>query len=106
MSQAPAGCAVSINHGGQGTALTALATGCPQLVLPQFDDQFDNADAVVKAGAGIRLLLAEVTPTAVARACRDLLADADCAAAATAVAEQIAAAPSAVRVVGQLAGLA
>jgi UDP:flavonoid glycosyltransferase YjiC (YdhE family) len=41
-------------HGGSGTVLGALAHGRPLLVLPQGADQFDNADGVVAAGAGLR----------------------------------------------------
>jgi UDP:flavonoid glycosyltransferase YjiC (YdhE family) len=62
-----------VNHGGQGSTLTALHAGIPQLVLPQFDDQFDNADAVVRAGAGLRLLPDEATPDRVAALCAELL---------------------------------
>ncbi|HEY1571879.1 MAG TPA: nucleotide disphospho-sugar-binding domain-containing protein [Pseudonocardiaceae bacterium] len=42
----------AIHHGGAGTTLTALAAGLPQLVLPQGADQFQNAAAVAKSGAG------------------------------------------------------
>ncbi|MEC3975180.1 nucleotide disphospho-sugar-binding domain-containing protein [Amycolatopsis sp. H20-H5] len=94
MAQTLGACGVVINHGGQGTTLTALASGCPQVVLPQFDDQFDNADAVVKAGAGVRLLPEEVTPDSVARACAAVLGDATFRAGATAATEEIAAQPS------------
>ncbi|WP_410672785.1 nucleotide disphospho-sugar-binding domain-containing protein [Amycolatopsis sp. cmx-4-68] len=66
-------CAAMVNHGGQGTVLTALEAGCPQLVLPQFDDQFDNAAAVAAVGAGLRLSLDEVSPERVADGCRELL---------------------------------
>lgn len=41
-----------IHHGGAGTTMTALASGIPQLVLPQGADQFMNADAVARVGAG------------------------------------------------------
>lgn len=41
-----------IHHGGAGTTLTALDAGLPQLVLPQGADQFINAAAVAKSGAG------------------------------------------------------
>ncbi|MET7338163.1 nucleotide disphospho-sugar-binding domain-containing protein [Nonomuraea sp. NPDC005650] len=87
------GCAVAINHGGQGTTLTAFAAGCPQLVLPQFDDQFDNADAVVRAGAGLRLAPEELTAEAVADRCRALLSDLRFGRAASAVAAEMAALP-------------
>ena len=41
-----------VHHGGAGTTMTAIAAGIPQLVLPQGADQFLNADAVTKVGAG------------------------------------------------------
>lgn len=44
-----------IHHGGAGTTLTALGAGLPQLVLPQGADQFNNAAAVAKTGAGAAL---------------------------------------------------
>ncbi|MBE1590765.1 nucleotide disphospho-sugar-binding domain-containing protein [Nonomuraea angiospora] len=87
------GCALAINHGGQGSNLTALAAGCPQLVLPQFDDQFDNAGAVVRAGAGVSLPPEELTPEAVADRCRALLSDPGYGRAASAVAAEMAALP-------------
>jgi UDP:flavonoid glycosyltransferase YjiC (YdhE family) len=99
-------CDVLIQHGGQGTTLTAFTAGVPQLALPQFDDQFDNADAVVKAGAGIRMLPEELTPRAVARHCEELLDTPEYAAAAAVVADEIAAQPSPLEVVSALEGLA
>ncbi|TVT60498.1 DUF1205 domain-containing protein [Amycolatopsis rhizosphaerae] len=87
-------CDLAVTHGGQGTALTALGAGCPQVVLPQVDDQFDNADAVVKAGAGVRLLPTEVSPDAVVRCCREVLGSPSFRRAALAVAGEIADLPS------------
>ncbi|WP_367127990.1 glycosyltransferase [Saccharothrix sp. HUAS TT1] len=57
---------VVVHHGGSGTTLGALAVGAPQLLLPQGADQFANAEAVQAAGAGLRLLPAEVAADAVA----------------------------------------
>ncbi|WP_372669895.1 glycosyltransferase [Amycolatopsis kentuckyensis] len=80
-----------VHHGGSGTTLGALAAGVPQLVLPQGADQFANADALVAAGAALRLLPGELTADAVAEqagkasSCRD---------AARAVAAEIAGLPS------------
>jgi UDP:flavonoid glycosyltransferase YjiC (YdhE family) len=51
----PATAAV-VGHGGYGTTLGALAAGAPQVVLPLFStDQWANAEAVARAGAGIAL---------------------------------------------------
>ena len=41
-----------IHHGGAGTTLTALDAGLPQYVIPQGADQFMNAEAVARRGAG------------------------------------------------------
>jgi UDP:flavonoid glycosyltransferase YjiC (YdhE family) len=99
-------CDAVINHGGQGTALTALATGTPQLVLPQFDDQIDNADMVVKAGAGLQLVPEEVSAHTIARCCANLLDAQRFRAGAARIAAEIAAQPSAFDIVDVLTGLA
>ncbi|XVV01187.1 glycosyltransferase [Actinosynnema sp. CA-248983] len=45
--------AAAIGHGGFGTTMNALAAGVPQVVVPLFSmDQFLNADAVTRSGAG------------------------------------------------------
>jgi UDP:flavonoid glycosyltransferase YjiC (YdhE family) len=82
-----------VHHGGSGTMLGAFAAGKPQLVLPQGADQFSNADAVIEAGAGTRLLPTELTSEAVTVTARTLLSDEDCRVAARALAEEIAAMP-------------
>ncbi|MEU0796195.1 glycosyltransferase [Amycolatopsis sp. NPDC005961] len=80
-----------VHHGGSGTTVGALAAGVPQLVLPQGADQFANADALLTAGAAVRLLPGELSADAVtdqarkASACRD---------AARALAAEIAEMPS------------
>jgi len=97
---------MAIHHGGNGTTLTALAAGCPQLVLPRIDDQFENADAVVRSGAGHALRPAEVTAGAVAKECRTVLESVRFEDAATATAAEIAAQPSPVAIAEAiLAGL-
>jgi UDP:flavonoid glycosyltransferase YjiC (YdhE family) len=48
-----AGAAGVVHHGGAGSALTALAAGVPQLVLPHAFDQFVNAQAVARYGCGL-----------------------------------------------------
>jgi UDP:flavonoid glycosyltransferase YjiC (YdhE family) len=80
-----------VHHGGSGTTLGALAAGVPQLVLPQGADQFANADALVTAGAAVRLLPGELTADAVAEQARKASA---CRDAAGAIAADIAAMPS------------
>lgn len=98
-------CDVTIHHGGQGTALTALGAGSAQLVLPMLDDQFDNADAVVRSGAGLCLRPADLTPHAVAEHCLELLGRPRFTEAASALAAEVAAQPALVDVVGVLTAL-
>jgi UDP:flavonoid glycosyltransferase YjiC (YdhE family) len=104
LAPAMAACDALIHHGGQGTSLTALEAGRPQLVLPQFDDQLDNADAVVRAGAGLRLST-DLTPAKVADACAVLLATPAHRTAARAVAAEIHEQPSPAQVVADLEDL-
>ena len=48
--------AAVVGHGGHGTTLGALAHGVPQVVVPLFSiDQWANAAAVERAGAGVAL---------------------------------------------------
>jgi hypothetical protein len=87
-------CDIVASHAGSGTILAALAMGIPQLCLPQRADQFLNADAVARAGAGLAIPPAEVDATAVARATRRLLEDSSFRRAARIVADEIAVMPS------------
>ncbi|MET9341950.1 nucleotide disphospho-sugar-binding domain-containing protein [Nonomuraea sp. NPDC003804] len=96
-------CAVAIHHGGQGTTLTAMLAGCPQLVLPQVDDQFDNARAVAGSGAGLALAPDEATPDLVVKACGELLLIAGYRTAAVSLAASAAALPAPAEVVTLLA---
>ncbi|APA97583.1 glycosyltransferase [Nocardia seriolae] len=63
---------VVVHHGGSGTALGALSSAVPQLLLPQGADQFANADAVEAAGAGIRLADGDIGADAIADAAQRL----------------------------------
>jgi Glycosyltransferase family 28 C-terminal domain len=47
--------AVVLSHAGAGTMLAAARVGVPQLTIPTWADQWQNADAVARAGAGIVL---------------------------------------------------
>ncbi len=69
-------CDAVITHGGSGTTLGALAFGVPLLVLPQGADQYDNAERIVTAGAGLQLLKDDLTVDAVRDAVRAVLDDA------------------------------
>ncbi|MFI6027847.1 glycosyltransferase [Amycolatopsis magusensis] len=89
-----------VHHGGSGTTLGALAAGVPQLCLPQGADQFTNADAVLRVGAGDRLLAGELG--GLTDKARVLLSDVDVRDAARALAEEIAAMPSPIEVARRL----
>jgi UDP:flavonoid glycosyltransferase YjiC (YdhE family) len=67
-------CDLVVNQGGT-AILPILAHGLPLLILPQGANQFHNADALVAAGVGRRLLPPEVTAEAVSREIRLLLDD-------------------------------
>src|SRR5699024_4990351 len=45
--------AAVLSHGGAGTMLGAASAGVPQIVVPLFADQWENADAIASAGAAI-----------------------------------------------------
>jgi UDP:flavonoid glycosyltransferase YjiC (YdhE family) len=68
-------CDAVVTHGGAGTTLGALAHGLPLLLVPQGADQYANADKVVAAGAGVRLLRHEVSIPAIRQSMRCLLDD-------------------------------
>lgn len=102
LSRVLTGCAAIVHHGGQGTGLTAFQTGLPQLALPQFDDQYDNAATVVSSGSGLCLLPEDITPGTVAAQCRRLLAEPEFASSAARVAAEIATQPAAGEVAAML----
>jgi UDP:flavonoid glycosyltransferase YjiC (YdhE family) len=87
-------CDLVASHAGSGTTLAALAAGIPQLCLPQRADQFVNAAAVARAGAGLTIPPAQLDATAVAQATRLLLEDLSFRRAARIVADEIALMPS------------
>ena len=47
--------ALVVSHGGSGTFLASLGYGIPQLCIPQAADQFANAAAAQRVGAGLTL---------------------------------------------------
>lgn len=91
-----------VHHGGSGTTLGAFGQGLPQLVLPQGADQFTNAEAVIAAGVGERLIGGEVTEDAIFESSRKLLADDAVRGAARALADEVAAMPSPAEVASRL----
>ncbi|GAA1967771.1 glycosyltransferase [Amycolatopsis minnesotensis] len=87
-------------HAGAGTVLGALAHGVPLVTTPLATDQFDAADQVGRAGAGV---VAEASADAVRDAVGTVLADRSFREAAGAVAARIAAMPSPREVLDRLA---
>lgn len=69
--------AIVISHGGAGTMLAAGLAGVPQLALPRGADQFDNAEAFVRAGAAVEIDVDEVAPSAIADQVSRMLVDHD-----------------------------
>jgi UDP:flavonoid glycosyltransferase YjiC (YdhE family) len=62
-----------ITHGGHGTLVRALASGCPVLVCPAGGDMAENAARVDWAGVGVRLAPRFGTPGGVRLAVRRAL---------------------------------
>jgi UDP:flavonoid glycosyltransferase YjiC (YdhE family) len=87
-------CDVVASHAGSGTVLGALALGIPQLCLPQAADQFLNAAAVARAGAGLAIPPEEVDAASVGDATRRLLDDDSFGVQARRLADEIEAMPS------------
>ena len=86
-------CDLVIGHGGSGTMMGAVAAGLPQLAVPQAADQFINAAAIVRAGAGLALTPSKFDAGAVRECTNRLLRDHSFAAAARRVAAEIASMP-------------
>jgi MGT family glycosyltransferase len=92
-------CAAVVSHGGSGTFLGALGLGLPQLCLPQAADQFRNAAAADRTGAGLSLAPDATTPDAVRDAVRRLLLEDGFRRAASGLADTIRAMPGPAEIV-------
>ncbi len=57
-----------VSHGGSGTVVSALALGCPQVLLPMGADQLNTSERCEQLGVGISLDAFSCTPTDVANA--------------------------------------
>lgn len=82
-------CRVVVSHGGSGTAFAALSHGVPQLCLPLGADQFLNAAAIARSGAGLQLTTEVVDSGAIANAVSRLLIEPSFRSAAEAIAAEI-----------------
>lgn len=88
-------CDAVVAHGGSGTVLGALAHGVPLLVVPQGADQWSNAEQIVAARAGRRLLRDELSAVAVHDCVMALLSEPSYRQAASNIKDEIRAMPSA-----------
>lgn len=82
-----------------------LAHGVAQLAIPQGADQFLNADALVRSGAGLAPMPSEISPATIGERAERVLTTAPLKAAAENIAAQIAAMPSPAEVARALRGL-
>ena len=95
-----------VSHGGAGTVLGAASHGRPQLVVPLFADQWENGVAVDDAGCGIVLGPADAASRTSTQALRTVLAGSSHRDAATRVADEIAAMPTATDLAPEIEALA
>jgi MGT family glycosyltransferase len=82
--------AAVIGHGGSGTTLGSLAAGVPQVVVPLFADQPQNATRVAAVGAG---LAAQAEPDSIRDALQRILDDDSYRGAAAGIAAEMRALP-------------
>jgi UDP:flavonoid glycosyltransferase YjiC (YdhE family) len=88
-------CAAVVSHAGSGTFFAALSNGLPHLCLPQGADQFVNAAACVRAGAGIALRSEEAgSVDAIRSAANQVLTDPSLKSAAERLSQEIAEMPA------------
>jgi calicheamicin 3'-O-methyl-rhamnosyltransferase len=86
--------AVVLSHAGAGTMLAAAREGVPQLVIPTWADQWENADAIVRTGSAILLEEGERDAATIQASVETLLYDASYRVAAKQLASEIAQMPT------------
>jgi len=94
--------AAVISHAGAGTMLGAAGAAVPQVAVPLFADQWDNADAIASAGAAIVCEEHERTAASLGAALDRVLADDAHRVAAAALAGEMGLMPSAADLVPRL----
>jgi UDP:flavonoid glycosyltransferase YjiC (YdhE family) len=99
-------CTLVICHGGHGTMVRALASGCPVVTVPHSGDMAENAVRVAWAGVGVRLPWRLLTPTTLRLAVRRALYGPDLLARARELARSAAVHDGAVRAAELVEGLA
>jgi UDP:flavonoid glycosyltransferase YjiC (YdhE family) len=82
--------AAIVHHGGIGTLAQALRSGRPQLIVPYFADQIDNASRAARLGVARVSSPRRYSATSASRDLAGLLADAGCLARAAKVGESVA----------------
>ena len=87
-------CSAVVSHAGSGTFLAALGAALPQLCLPQGADQFLNAAACERSGAGLAIRPERITGERVRNAVERLLSEPGFSDAARRVSSEIAAMPA------------
>jgi UDP:flavonoid glycosyltransferase YjiC (YdhE family) len=95
-------CDLVVCHGGHGTLVRALASGCPVVICPAGGDMAENAARIDWAGLGVRLPLRFCTPWGVRLAVRRALARRGAVERARAVAAWTAAHPGPARAVAEI----
>jgi hypothetical protein len=98
--------AVVASHGGAGTVLGAARHGVPQLLFPIAADQWENADAVARAGAGLVCEEARRSASELGEALQRLLTEPGHRRAAQGVADEIAQMPAAADHLDEIEALA
>lgn len=91
-------CSAVVSHAGAGTMLGALSFGLPQLALPMGADQPYNATVLDHVGAGLRLEPSELTAESVHNSLNRLLTDQAFTESARRIQREIAAMPTASKV--------
>lgn len=97
-------CRLVVSQGGAGVMFGALSLGLPQLVLPQGADQFVNAEALARAGAGRALQAEQATVGAIRQAAIQLVTQPRFAMAARTIEAEITAMPDARTTLRRLTG--
>jgi UDP:flavonoid glycosyltransferase YjiC (YdhE family) len=88
-------CSLAVSHGGSGSVLGALQHGVPLVLVPLGADQFENAAAAERAGAGIVVTPDRLTADTVADAAARGLDDEGLRRAAARIAAELSAMPTA-----------
>jgi UDP:flavonoid glycosyltransferase YjiC (YdhE family) len=81
--------AAVVHQGGVGTLAQALRAGRPELIVPFYGDQFDNAARAARLGVGRSIHYRQYKPATAARSLEPLLANSTYAVRAAEVAAQV-----------------